>query len=60
MNTITLWKKYNDGGVRSITVNETTENLKILIPDGYCQTEEEAAGETKKVKPTAPTSIKAK
>lgn len=42
MNKIQLFKKYSDGEIRSVTVNETEDNLKQLFSYGYFLTEAEA------------------
>lgn len=39
---IQLWKKYKDGDVRAIEVNDTKENVMHLIDHGFFLSEKEA------------------
>lgn len=52
MNVITLYKRYSDGEVRSLDVNDTSDNVRHMLRHGFFLSEEEAT--TGKVSAPAP------
>jgi len=42
MNKITLWKKYSNGDVRSLEINETKDGVMHMLANGFFLTEKEA------------------
>lgn len=52
MPKITLYKQYSDGSIRSITANDTTNNVMVLLSHGYFLSEAEAkSGKVAEEKP---------
>lgn len=43
MKKITLWKRYADGQVRSLVINDTKEAVMQLLAAGFYLTEKEAS-----------------
>lgn len=60
MEKIKLFKKYSDGEVKSLELNDTPENVRHLLSHGFFLTEEEASsGEVKAPEPAPKPAAKA-
>ena len=57
MNKIKLWKRYGDGSVRCIDINDHEDSVKYMLSQGFYLSESEAtAGQVKPAAaPKAPT-----